>query len=70
VRERSPGIWEVRVVVGFDAVRSRSIQRSFTVQGDAALAGDVCWELVARYGLTCAEITASRIAYGTASARS
>jgi hypothetical protein len=29
----------VRVVVGFDPGRGRSIQRSFTVHGDAALAG-------------------------------
>jgi hypothetical protein len=34
LRERSPGVWEVRVVVGFDAVRRRSLQRSFTVRGD------------------------------------
>jgi len=56
VRERSPGVWEVRVVVGFDAARSRSIQRSFTVHGDAVLAGTARRELVAGYGLTCAEV--------------
>jgi hypothetical protein len=27
-------VWEVRVVVGFDPARARSIQRSFTVHGD------------------------------------
>jgi len=56
VRERSP-VYGKCVVVGFDAARSRSIQHSFTVNGDAALARNVCWELVAGYGLTCAEVT-------------
>ena len=46
----SPGVWEVRVVVGFDPARGRSIQRSFTVHGDAALAGRARRELVAEYG--------------------
>jgi len=50
VRERSPGVWEVRVVVGFDPARARSIQRSFTVHGDAALAGQARRDLVAEYG--------------------
>ena len=54
MRERSPGVWEVRVVVGFDPARARSIQRSFTVHGDAALAGKARGELVAEYGSTCA----------------
>jgi integrase len=40
----------VRVVVGFDPARGRSIQRSFTVHGDAALAGRARRELVAEYG--------------------
>ena len=44
---------EVRVVVGFGA---RSIQRSFTVHGDAALAAKARRELVAEYGSTCADI--------------
>jgi hypothetical protein len=35
LRERSPGVWEIRVVVGFDPVLARSVQRSFTVHGDA-----------------------------------
>jgi len=39
-------------VVGFDPGRARSIQRSFTVRGDAALAGQARRELVAEYGLT------------------
>jgi integrase len=49
-------VWEVRVVVGFDPARGRSIQRSFTVHGDAALAGKARQELVAEYGLTCSEV--------------
>jgi integrase len=53
LRERSPGVWEIRVVTGFDAGRGRSIQRSFTVHGDAALAGQARRELVAEYGSTC-----------------
>jgi hypothetical protein len=57
LRERSPGVWEVRVVVGSGPARARSIQRSFTVHGDAALAGKARRELVAGYGLTRAEDT-------------
>jgi hypothetical protein len=34
IRERLPGVWEIRVVVGFDPVHARSVQRSFTVHGD------------------------------------
>jgi hypothetical protein len=52
LRERSPGVWEVRVVAGFGPARGRSIQRSFTVHGDAALAGTARRELVAGYGST------------------
>lgn len=46
VRERSPGVWEIRVVVGFDIVRGRSVQRSFTVRGDAVFAEQRRRELV------------------------
>ncbi len=35
MRERHPGAWEVRVVVANDPVSVRSVQRSFTVHGDA-----------------------------------
>jgi hypothetical protein len=56
VRERSPGVWEVRVVVGFDPGSGRSIQRSFTVHGDAALAGKARRELVAGYGSVRSDI--------------
>ena len=38
-------MWEVRVVVGFDPARGRSIQRSVTVHGDAHLAGTARREL-------------------------
>jgi integrase len=50
-------VWEVRVVVGFDPGRSRSIQRSFTVRGDAALAARARRELVAEYGSTRAGVS-------------
>jgi hypothetical protein len=56
LRERSPGVWEVRVVVGFDPALARSIQRSFTVHGDAALAGQARRELVAEYGSARSDI--------------
>jgi integrase len=45
-------VWEVRVVTGFDSVRSRSIQRSFTVRGDAASVEQARRDLVAGYGAT------------------
>jgi Phage integrase family len=66
VRERSPGVWGVRVVVGFDPGRGRSIQRSFTVHGDAALAGRARRELVAEYGSIRSEVrcTASVVTAG------
>ncbi len=50
-RERRPGVWEVRVVVGFDADRNRSIQRSFTVYGDHAAAVRRRSELVETFGV-------------------
>jgi len=46
----------VRVVVGFDPGRARSITRSFTVHGDAALARKARRELVAEYGSTRSDI--------------
>jgi integrase len=49
-------VWEVRVVVGFDPGRARSIQRSFTVHGDAALAGTARRELVEEYGSSRSDI--------------
>jgi integrase len=56
LRERSPDVWEVRVVVGFDPARARSIQRSFTVHGNATLAGKARRELVAEYGSARSDI--------------
>ena len=50
-RERRPGVWEVRVVVGFDAGRNRSIQKSFTVYGDHAAAARRRAELVEAFGV-------------------
>jgi hypothetical protein len=66
VRQRSPGVWEVRVVVGFDPARGRSVQRSFTVHGDAALAGQARQELVAGYGSARSDVsrTASAVTVG------
>jgi hypothetical protein len=52
LRERSPGVWEVRVVVGFDVGAGRSLQRSFTVHGDAKLAELRRRELVDLWGIT------------------
>ena len=36
LRERRPGVWEIRVAVGVDPVSGRTVQRSFVFQGDAA----------------------------------
>lgn len=57
LRERSPGVWEIRVVVGFDAVRVRSVQRSFTVRGGAAFAEQRRRELVDDYGINRVDLT-------------
>jgi integrase len=35
MRERSPGVWEIRVAVGVDPVSGRTVQRSFSFHGDA-----------------------------------
>jgi hypothetical protein len=51
LRERSAGVWEIRVVVGFDPPHSHSVQRSFTVHGDAAWAQRRRCELVEDYGI-------------------
>lgn len=49
LRERRPGVWEIRIAVGTDPVTSRTIQRSITFQGSAAEAHARCDELVAVY---------------------
>lgn len=35
MRERSPGVWEIRVAVGVDPVSGRTVQRSFSFHGCA-----------------------------------
>jgi len=61
IRERLPGVWEIRVVVGFDPLHARSVQRSFTVRGDGELAERRRRELVDDYGV-------SRVAFTTEAA--
>ena len=53
-------------MVGSGPARARSIQRSFTVHGDAALAGRARRELVAEYGSAHSDIrrTASAVTVG------
>jgi hypothetical protein len=52
IRERLPAVWEIRVVVGFDPVHSRSVQRSFTVHGDKEAAELRRRELVDDFGIS------------------
>jgi len=59
IRERSPGVWEVQVVVGFDPVRGQSEQRSFTIRGDAAFAQQRRRELVTDFGVSRFSVTTS-----------
>lgn len=61
IRERLPGVREIRVVVGFDPVHARSVQRSFTVHGDDEIA-ERRRELVDDYGV-------SRIAFTSEASR-
>ena len=53
-------------MVGFDPGRGRGVQRSFTVHGDAALAGRARRELVAGYGSARSDVrcTASAVTVG------
>lgn len=51
MRERRPGVWEIRVVVGNDPVTRVSKQRSFTVYGDEAIVRERREQLVAQFGL-------------------
>jgi integrase len=55
-------MWEIRVVVGFDAVRGRSVQRSFTIHGDAEFAERRRREFIDDYGVT-------RVDFASAGAR-
>ena len=49
MRERRPGVWEIRVAAGVDPVTSRMIQRSVTFHGAAAEAEDYRRDLAAEY---------------------
>jgi hypothetical protein len=51
MRERRPGVWEVRVVVGNDPATGVSKQRSFTVYGDEDVGRERRRELVAQFGV-------------------
>ena len=51
MRERRPGVWEIRVVVANDLVSGRSVQRSFTVHGDLEQAERRRRELAERFGV-------------------
>ena len=51
LRERASGVWEIRVVVGFDPTHGHSVQRSFTVHGDSAWAQRRRGELVEDDGI-------------------
>jgi integrase len=52
IRERRPGVWEIRVVVGFDPVHARSVQRSFTIHGDEQVAEQRKRQLTDDYGIS------------------
>ncbi len=51
VRERRPGVWEIRIVVANDEVTGRPVQRSFTFHGDAEVAQARRTELIERFGI-------------------
>jgi integrase len=51
LRERRPGVWGIRVVVANDPVTGRSVQRSFTVHGDAEHVAIRRREFVERFGV-------------------
>jgi len=51
MRERRPGVWEIRVVVANDMLTGRSVQRSFTVHADRELADEHRRALVERFGV-------------------
>lgn len=50
-RERTPGVWEIRVTAGPDPVSGASVQKSFTHHGDEASARARQRELVTLYGV-------------------
>ena len=50
LRERRPGVWEIRVAVGVDPVSGRTIQRSFVFHGEAEEAELRRAELASEWG--------------------
>ncbi len=49
LRQRRPGLWEIRIAIATDPVSGRTIQRSFSFRGDAADAELRRTELAAEY---------------------
>lgn len=49
IRQRRPGVWEIRVAAGTDAVTGRTLQRSVTFRGSARDANAYRQELAAEY---------------------
>src|SRR5689334_13918850 len=49
IRERRPGVWEIRVAAGTDPVTGRTLQRSVTFRGSASDANAYRKELAAEY---------------------
>ena len=52
LREKRPGVWEIRIAVATDPMTGRSIQRSFTFHGSHEDAAKRCGELADEYA-TC-----------------
>jgi integrase len=51
LRERRPGVWEIRVAVGVDPVTGRSVQRSVRFEGSAADSETYRTELAEEYAI-------------------
>lgn len=49
LRERRPGVWEIRVAVGTDPVTGRTLTRSVTFHGDRLAAEKYSNELAGEY---------------------
>ncbi len=49
IRERQPGVWEIRIAVGLDPVSGRTAQRSFVFRGDIGQAEARRQELAAEW---------------------
>ena len=49
LRERRPGVWEIRVAIGIDPVSGRTVQRSFVFHGDGEEAALRRQELAAEW---------------------